>query len=201
MVASVQSPADLVNVALVRIGFKDRVADLFEGSDQAKNTLDIYGQTRDELLRQFDWGFSERNIALTLLKSAPVAGYFAGWDPTVNPPVGYRFSYAYPGDCLKVRAVKPTPIFFPELDPQPYVYTIANDALLQQKVILCNVPNALMVYTGQVVDPQAWESDFVEAFASALGRRLAAVLMGMDAEKIAVQDEAVAIQTAEPIQG
>lgn len=204
MVASVQSPADVVNVALVRIGFKQRIGNLYDGSEASVQALDVYAQTRDEVLRQFDWGFAERNVGLTLLKQAPPGGYTPPtyWSP-IYPPLPWMFEYAYPADCLKVRAVKPTPIFIPEFDPQPYVFSVDNDSSLAPpaKVILCNVPLAILAYTGQVTDPTNWEPDFVETLSAALGRRLAAVLVGLENAKAEVPDEAQAAGVAEAVEG
>ena len=47
MTASVQSPADAVNIALRKIGYKLRVGSLFEGSLAAKNALDLYFEKLD----------------------------------------------------------------------------------------------------------------------------------------------------------
>lgn len=203
--AGVQSPADLANLALTRMGYKLRVGNLYEGSKAAKKILDIYVQTRDEELRSFDWGFAERNIALTLLKQAPVGGYIPPivWDEATNPPVGYVFEYAYPADCLKVRAVKQAPLFFPNFDPQPNIWSVANDDAYSppQRVVLCNVPNALMVYTGQITDPATWDVGFVEAFAASLARHLGPALMGMDAAKMEAADEQGSTTMAEMEQG
>lgn len=205
MVASLQSPADVVNAALTRIGYRLRVSNLFDGSDAAKKALDIYGQTRDELLRQNDWGFAERNVAMTLLKSAPVSGYVPpnGWAGATNPPIPWAFEYAYPDDCLKVRAVKPTPIFIPPYDPAPYVYSVANDNYYSpaRKVLLCNVVDAMLVYTGQVTNPSTWEADFTEAISAALARRLAAGLGGAELVKLEMTDEAMTQGVAEREQG
>lgn len=204
MVASINTPADVVNLALQRIGYKGRVGNLYDGSAAAKDALDIYAQTRDELLRQNDWGFAERNVNLTLLKFAPPGGYIPPltWS-SQYPPLPWLFEYAYPNDCLKVRAVKSVPLFVPNFDPQPNVFTIANDNALDPpaKVILCNAPDATLVYTGQVTSPALWEADFIEAIAAALGRRLAPTLVNMEAAKIAVSDEMVSKAIAETEQG
>jgi hypothetical protein len=208
MVASVQSPADLANIALVRMGWKGpRIASLFDGSEAAQKFLDLYAQTRDELLRNdiYDWGFAERNLSLTLLKSAPVGGYFPPntWNPTVNPPPGYLFEYSYPVDCIKVRAVKPVPLFNINWDPQPSVFSVDNDNAFTppQRVILCNVPNAILVYTGQVTDPSQWDVGFTSALAAKLERYVAAALVGMEGAKMAQSDEAQAMQIANTEQG
>lgn len=204
MPASVTSPADVVNLALQRIGYKGRVGNLYDGSAAANDALDIYAQTRDELMRQDGWGFNQRTVALTLLKSAQFPYVPPNdWNPFFHPPLPWHFEYAYPDDCLKVRALKFVPLFFPNFDPQPQLYSLANDNVLvpARKVILCNLPNAVLIYSGQVLDPATWESDFVEAFAAALGRRLAPALVSMEMAKLMVADEAASKQVAEMEQG
>lgn len=205
MPASVTSAADLANLALKRIGFVLRIGSLYDGSKQAKIILDVYAETRDELLRSGDYGFAERNINMTLLKSAPTGGYFPPnvWDPTVNPAPPWFFEYFYPGDCLKVRAIKATPQFIIDFDPQPVVFAVENDNTYTpaQKVILCNVPSAVLTYTGQITDPTTWEADFCEDFAAALGRRIAPALMGLDAAKLAAADEQQSDSVAENTEG
>jgi hypothetical protein len=204
MPASLTSPADVINNALARIGYKLRVGSLYEGSMAAKKALDIYAQTRDEILRQSDWQFAERNLTLQLLKQAPAGGYVppTAWS-SAYPPLPWIFEYAYPTDCLKVRAVKAVPIFIPNFDPQPVVYGLENDNSLTPpaKVILCNIPSAVLVYTGQVTDPATWEADFGEAVCAALGRRLAPSLVGLEAVKIAAGDEQASMNTAEMEEG
>jgi hypothetical protein len=201
MVASLQSPADIVNAALAQIGYKNRVGSLFEGSRAAKNALDIYGQTRDQLLRQGDWPFAQRDLVGNLIKSAPAGGYVPPtvWDEVSYPPLPWLFEYTYPSDCIKVRAVKPQPIFIPNFSPQPYLFAVANDG--NQRVILSMVGNAVITYVGQVTNPTDMPVDFVEAFVAALGRRLASLLTTMDAVKLEAQAEQVETTLAERQQG
>lgn len=204
MTSSITSPADLVNLSLRRIGYKLRVSSLFEGSFAARQILDIYAQTRDELLMKEEWDFAERNATMTLLKSAPPGGYIPPltWS-NAYPPLAWLYEYAYPDDCLKVRAVKPVPLFIPNFDPQTYVFSVDNDNSLATpaKVILCNVTGAVLVYTGQITDPTGWEADFVEAFAAALARRIAPVLANMDAAKLEAADESVAAAVGDTERG
>lgn len=203
MVASIQTPADLCNDALKRIGSKVRIGNLYEGSAAAKIILDVYGQTRDALLRQKDWNFAERNTDMTLLKSAPVGGYGPGGWNSAYPSIPWLFSYAYPSDCLRVRAIKPQPIFVKNFDPQPHTFSVENDPSFDppRKVILCDVPNALLTYTGQITDPLNWEPTFCEAFAANLGRIIAPAIGGLELAKYAAQDQAVAEQIADTTQG
>ena len=91
---AIQSPEDLLNNTLVRLGFKLRIGSIWEGSEQAKKALDIYVQTRDTLLRDGDWPFAERDVQPTLLKAAPPNGYVP---PTVwssaYPPLPWANEY------------------------------------------------------------------------------------------------------------
>ena len=191
--AAIQSPADLCNNALARMGYKLRIGSLYDGSAAAKKFLDTYSQTRDELLETYDYDFSERTTVLTLLKSAPPGGYFPPtmWNPAINPPFGFNFEYSFPGDAIKIRIVKPQAYFTPNADPQPHSFQLANDNNYTpgQRVVLCNVANAVAVYTGQVTDPTTWNVSFCELLSAALSRRLGPVLVGGEAAKMGAADE------------
>lgn len=204
MPSSINSPEDLVNICLARVGFKGRIGSLYEGSAAAKKILDLYSQTRDEFLRSNDPDFAERTISMTLLKSAPAGGYFAApWNPATNPAPPWAFQYVYPADSLKVRSVRPQPLFVQDFDPQPFVFSIENDNTYSPavKAILCNVSNALLVYTAQITDLSTWEADSLEAFAAALGRRLAPTFANMDAVKLEAADEQASTTMADEEQG
>lgn len=180
MTASVSSPAAIVNLALSRAGLSERVGSLYDGSAFAKRALDLYAQTRDALLRDADWGFPRRDVALTLLKSAPGGGYvpgFSPWNPAANPPRPYWFEYAYPADCMLLRALRAPTIFQPNFTPYPQNFEIANDAVPvagQQaapgRVILCYLGDAVATYCGQVTDMTQWDIGFVEAMANEMAR-------------------------------
>ena len=204
MSASVREPSDVVNLALARIGYKKQIGSLYDGTLAARTALTIYAQTRDELLRSEDWGFAERNLPMTLLKQAPADGFYPpGQWSTDYPPLPWLYEYAYPTDCLKVRAVRPQPQFVMDFDPQPFVWTVQNDNSLAEpdKVILCNAADAILTYTGQLTNPIDWEANFTEAFAAALARRLAPALVGLDATKMAASDEQQAKSIADNVQG
>lgn len=190
---AVQNPADLANLALVRMGYKLTVGSLFDGSRAASKILNVYAQTRDAALRNYDYDFAERTVALTLLKQAPATGYFppTTWSAASYPPIGFAYEYAWPDDCLKVRAVKPPPMFLFNPDPQPNAFQISNDNgyTPARRVILCQVPSAIAVYTGQVTDPTTWDVAFVEYFAALLARHVAAGLVGLEGVKMEAADE------------
>jgi len=206
MVASISSPAALANYALVRMGFKQRVGSLFDGSEAAKQFLDIYSQTRDQLLREGEFGFAERDVNMTLLKSAPLGGYIPPnyWDAATNPPPPWFFEYAYNDDVLKVRAIKQQPLFVMDFNPQPVVYRILNDNTYTpaKRVIVCNIPDAILTYTAQVTDPSTWSVDFVESLAASLARRLPALNAGgAEGVKMEAADEQTEIMISRGQQG
>lgn len=180
MVASAQNPADIVNIALGRIGYQKRVADLYDGSNAANKALDIYGQTRDDLLRDGEWDFCRRDVNATLLKSAPTNYFDAPWNPATNPPWPWRYEYTYPSECLKVRRVKPQPGFIFNPAPQPTLFDVLNDSAFTpaRRVIVCNIPDMLLTYAAQVTDPATMPPDFIEALASELAIRLKRGLAG-----------------------
>jgi hypothetical protein len=198
MASTIQNPADVVNASLGRIGIKRDIGSLFDGSESSSAALRIYGQTRDELLRNFEWGFAERNIVLTLLKTAPVFGYSAAtpWS-TAYPPLPWIYEYTYPADMLKLRALRPGKVI-PEYDPVAVEFRIVNDSgyTPARRVILTNLASAICVYTGQVTDPTTWDAGFTEAMIAALARRLAPELAGQqEAEKPKLQEEIMTTQT------
>jgi hypothetical protein len=200
MTSSVTCPEDILNLALARIGYKGRINSIYEGSMAAKKALDIYAQTRDAVLREGQWGFAQNTVAMTLQKQAPAGGYFPpnNWT-SAYPQPGFLFQYAYPPDCLEVRAVRPGPLYTPNFSPQPNQFDVTFDGTLDPpaKCITCNVYPALLVYTAQVTDPSQYEADFVEALAAALARRLAPLLSDQNEQRAEATDEQASDMLAE----
>lgn len=188
MTASVQSPADLVNVALRRIGYKLRVGSLLDGSAAAKAALDVYAQTRDATLRESDWDFAQRI-------TTPGAS-------TQGAPQPWGYSFLYPADCLRLRNIFPQNYVFgsDQTNPVRLLYTVGYNPT-DGRVVWTDYPTPLFVYTAQVTNPVSWEPLFTEAFAAALSRRLAPMLGDLEHEKIAIADEQASAKLAESIVG
>lgn len=204
MASAIRSPADVANVALRRLGYKRRIADLYDGSDASGLLLDIYAQTLDATLRDGDYGFAQRMVNGALLKSAPAGGYFdSPWDPAAHPPMPWAYSFSIPADYLKVRSVRPQPGFLLDMDPTPTLFNVVNDNgyTSPRRVIVANTPTPVIIYTAQVTDPTQWPADFIEAFAAALARRLAPSLADLNVERVEAQDEVVSIAQAGMNQG
>ena len=178
---------DVLNQALRDAGAPARINDIYEGTEAAKTALEIYTQARDELICDpiHDWSFPRRTLALTILKGPPPGGGFnpvQNWN-TLYPPPGFLFEYAYPADCLDLRAVVEPPQLMPDLDPIPQLFRVDNDLLPNigtgvavgppAKVILCNVNQAIGVYVGQVTDPNEWEPLFLSTLVASIGKKFA----------------------------
>lgn len=178
MTASVQSVEQIINIALDIIGYPRRVGDIFEGTRASKVALDTYAETRDEVLRMRDWGFANRSMTLSVLKSAPANGYSSGtpWS-TAYPPIPYLFEYTYPADAIRILYIYSGQMALPNNDPLPVQYKIANDPAESPpaRVILTNQANAVAVYTGQITDMTTWEPLFVDTLTQTLAKKFASL--------------------------
>lgn len=190
---SIRSPADAVNNAFVRMGFRLRVGSLLDGSDHARHAIDVYAQARDKLLESFDFDFAERTADLALINQAPAGGYFPPnlWNPTNFPPPNFAYQYGFPADAIKIRSLKFQPLFTLNPDPRPLKFSEYNNSALGLRTIVTNVPAAVAVYTGRVTDPQTWSVSFADTLAAELATLLGPVLVGLEAEKITMPEAQV----------
>lgn len=191
---------DIWNQAFRAAGLPLRANEAFEGSEQARTALELYGQCRDALLDAKQWTFSRKVLALALLKGPPPAnGYnFAQPWSNIYPQPGFLYEYSYPDDCLTLRAIIQQPGGMPDLDPLPAIWRIDNDPTPvvsgnplaasgpAQKVILCNITDAIAVYTARITDPALWsDAGFVEALVETLGKKFA-VAFGQSPQQVAM---------------
>lgn len=156
------SVEDVVNEALLAVGWRRLIGDIYEGSPASRAALEVYGRTRDELLAQGDWPFARREVALGTNGQ--------------TPPSPWTSEYAYPSDCLRVRTVRPGPLTggSRENDPRPVLYSVWNDhrANPSARAILCAESDAVLVYTGKVTNPAVWEPGFLMALIAELAKKL-----------------------------
>lgn len=187
------SPEDVCNAALARIGYKLRIGNMLEGSPASKLFLDIYGQTRDELLRANDWGFAEKITTGTITGSAP------------SP---WAYQYTYPSDCLRLKQVFSPTYTSDTNNPKPQLFRIgsAGTGTASFEAIWSQTQTATLVYTSQVTNPSTWEPMFIEALIEALARRAAPGLAKLDQAGLAAaqgeaQVEAAAEKAAMDVDG
>lgn len=211
---------DIANRALSAMGARSTIASFTEKSKEAREVLLVYAPTRDALLRSAHWNFARAAAYLTILKAAPgtvenpAAPASTGWQPSYPQPP-WRYSYAVPADCVKLRYVSPqintgstfgTPIFsVPSTTPaplhefRPVRFLVATDTDIlgnPASVVLCNQDQAIGIYTRRIVNPQLWDGLFQEAMVSALASRLVIPLAGDKAMKKMLAQEAMSNVTA-----
>jgi hypothetical protein len=195
--------AGVINLALAKIGYRLRVGSLYDGTLASKKALDVYGQERDALLAAGEWDFCERTVTGVLLKAAPASYLINPWS-SAYPALPWLFEYAYPADAVKIRTVKLSPVIIPNYDPRYNRFSVDNDSSLSpapEKVVLCNVQNAILVYAGQVTSPGDWTPEFLDALADRLGRALAPVLVDLNAAKFVAGEEQAETTNASEIRG
>ena len=135
----------------------------FDQSTAAKACALLYTPVWQMLLRDQDTEFSRQTANLA---TAGAATY-----PWSN-------AYAYPLDCLKIRSV--VPATWNQNDPQAIRWSEQNQSISSTptRIILTNVPAAVLVYTTSNLTPDVWDSTFQEAVVRFLASQLALTLSG-----------------------
>src|SRR6266511_2763865 len=133
------SDLDLANRALGKIG-QDRITSLDNtvNSKTIQTVLLYLASTKEETLRARDWNSVRGRAALTLL---PTDRSFGEW----------AYSYRLPTDFLCFRRFISTYVFVKNSG-----YSVEID-IENKKTLLCNVQNAVMVYTRNITDVNRWD--------------------------------------------
>lgn len=169
------SEVQIYNMALSRVGIGQRVESTSERTTPAKTCAFWFPLCRDEVLRDGNWPFAQRAVAL----AAAAGQTFPGW----------QYVYGYPSGALKIQHVTDeqgvrlarSSIFAPDyvytqvhpalFTGQPYEVALGSDGTT--KVILTDQPDAYAIYTAQVTDPTVLPMDFVSALAWKLASEIA----------------------------
>jgi hypothetical protein len=215
-VTSGASPVLICQRALADIGTRSSI----EGVDLQNfdNGLALYGTEsaycglyyagiKDHILRAANWNFAKRTAQLTLWKALPgtpenpTPATVSGWSP-LYPAPPWVYSYVYPPDCLRARALigQPQqvpiapPIFSGSAGTNPPIsqrlpmarFEIASDFVdangapltIPQIVVLTQQEFPLLEYTFEDPPEVIWDAMFEETMIAALAARLAQVLTG-----------------------
>lgn len=186
------SVVDVVNEALQNIGSQAYISALDEGTPESNAANVLFDPTLRMLLRAAHWNFARKQIVMTLISAAQGTPENPPGTPPV-PPLPWLYEYAYPSDCMQARYVPglvqpttqtpplttaPNQNFLPlPQSPQFAVrFLVATDtnALTKtpQTVILTNLPQAQLVYTAYIGNPDLWDSAFREAMMYSLSAKL-----------------------------
>lgn len=202
------SPVDLCNLALDQITARTSITGISPASPPNNTAAQVASRTyqiqTDAVFRAAHWNSARRQGDLTLLKAA--RGTPENPDGSLPvPPIPWRYEYAYPNDCLKMRFVIPQPDLPAGSAPVmtnvginyqplvstalPFVPAIDTDAAGNQiKVILTNACRSQGVYTARIANVDLWDVSLQNAVIGALAAWFAGPVTGDDAKKkLAIQ--------------
>jgi hypothetical protein len=177
---------DVVNRALDYLGV-EAIAEMSEGTTQARAAIRHYGPSVRDLLRAAPWNFARKMRVLDLMYDAtaiPAPGP-PPTDPAITTIIPWLYAYAYPQDCVRVRYIPQiSPVVTSQTPPmtgvswnvqitgtQPAPFVVTT--LFELNAILTNVQGAQLVYTSAMFDPQQWDSLFMTAVVALLAGRMA----------------------------
>lgn len=174
------SEADVANLALGRLRVGQFISDLTDETSEARICSKFMDQCRQEVLRAFPWNFAFKATQL-----AQVSGQsFPGW----------TYVYAYPDDCLMLRAVADESgmryarqlatsnawsDFSVFASRQPFQVALKDDAA--SRVILSDVAIAWAFFTVDVEGVGLMPPDFVSVWAWRLAMEVGGPLSADDA--------------------
>lgn len=183
----------LYNQALGKVGTRTTVSATNEGSNESNACNVFYDSVRKATLRAAPWNFARKQALLTQLKSSA--------DTPNTVPAPWAYEYAFPNDCLRARHILPQvaasaatingiPIDSAGLSasalqlmgpPVKFTLGVDNDSggnLI--RVLMTNQDQAQLVYTVDIVDPNLFDSEFVECLTSVLAAKVA---IGLTADR------------------
>jgi len=162
------SAIDICNLALLRLGH-DEITSLSEKSKEARYCARFYDRTRRALLRSHVWNWAERFATLSLLSD------------TVTD---YDYVYALPADCLRViQVVNPVNVVYsysPSLrvDPASQIGFELRAIDGAGKVLVTSQADAEIRYVADIIDPNAFDEQFIDALAHKMASEMAVPLAG-----------------------
>ena len=151
----VQTEVEICNMALSRLG-ETNITSLTDTTKEAQQCELFFDQTRDEVLRDYDW-----NFAMGRVEVSPLSG------DTFSP---FEYKYQLPNDCLKVIC----PI---DIASESY-QDLREDFLVEGRMLLTNLTPCAIRYTKKITNPTYYDSLFVECLALKLASKIAFNLTG-----------------------
>lgn len=155
---------DICNLALNHIG-REQIASLNEDTEAARTCKLHYDLQRRVLLRAYTWSFAKKYTKLAEID-------------TKTP--GWRYTYAYPNDCVMARKLyneDNTWLYLEKNFPGNMDQILLND---NTKAIVCNHKDACLEYTYDVKDADLFTDDFSQALSYYLAAAICVPLTGSE---------------------
>ena len=157
---------EIANLALGHIAIGKTIANLDEKSEEARTIKRIYDIAKNAVLRAFDWPFSTKILALSLVEE--------------EPNTEWAYSYRYPSDCLKIRRILSG--LRNDTHQSRSRYKISQDTA--GKLIFSDEEDAEAEYTAGGLSQQFWPEDFKLAFSFYIAFLVAPTLTMGDPNKL-----------------
>lgn len=144
-----------------------------KNSEEERQCELIYYATRDALLGRHSWNFAEKRNALEANNEA-----YVGWD----------YTYLYPVDCVTAELIfDPSrgsgvtndwrnEVIYPQAERIRFEVITNSD--LNQKRIVTDMADAVLIYTAKVTSVGMFSSTFIEALTFWIASKLAVPLKG-----------------------
>ena len=162
----------IANMALSHIGAA-QIDSLTEASSEARQVTIWYDYSRLQALEVFDWNFARKRLQLAL--HGDVIS-----DTSTDPLAGvWGFRYQYPGDCVAARKIQNSAA--PPDDATPFEVEVSLDG--QEKTILSDMEDAVLVYTFDTEHTNLYSPFFVELLSHLLASHIAFSLTGKNKVK------------------
>jgi hypothetical protein len=154
------SQTGICNLALVRIGIQQPIADITEQSASADACNSVYAHCVDSILRLQPWPFAQRYETLALVDT--------------NPNDDWGYSYRFPTSMLRVgrllgssdSTILSNPAYqssIPFTQSQDIPFVVASD--VAGKLIYTDLSDAVVLGTANITNTGLFDSLFIDALA------------------------------------
>ena len=152
----------IFNMALIELGVTAPIANADNQNDSRAVILrNFYENSRDEVLKSFDWNFAEKYRNLTPIQETSL-------DPR------FQYVYDYPNDCLNAREV------FMQNGNGERLKFKPSSLKNGQKVILTTVSPIILRYTARVENETLFDSEFCSTLALYLAGQTGKAITGSE---------------------
>ena len=166
------SKTEICNLALSHLSVEKEISniDTDRGSEAAvcRRYFEI---SRDDTMRDFDWPFASKILALALIEEGPNDE----WD----------FSYQYPSDCMRLRRILSGIRNDSRQTRVPYKLASSGTST----IVYTDKEDAEVEYTVKITDSSLFPADFILALSYKLAMYIAPRITGGDPFKLAARAE------------
>lgn len=179
---------DLANTALARISERGIVS-FTENSAVARQVSRLYPRVRNLMFGAMDWRFATARALL----GTDLGSYYP-----------YAHSFQLPPNVSRARMVVPGNPGSGSAggDPMPFEEGVAYllDGVTEVRVIRCDHPTPVLVYTQLIENPALWDDGFTSAFTVQLAAELALGVTGNGQIATSMREAAMqAIASQQPV--